>query len=61
MLLNLKNLYLKQSNWTDLWPVQYRLTALNPGVAEASRDLGLVAAYTGRHGVALSLCRLLAH
>lgn len=57
MLLNLKNLYVKQANWLSLWPVQYRLTALNPGVVEASRDLGLVAAYCGKHGQAVSILR----
>ena len=57
MLLILKNLYVKQSNWVGLWPVQYRLTALNPGVVEASRDLGLIAAYTGRHGQAVSILK----
>ncbi len=57
MLLNLKNLYVKQANWLSLWPVQYRLTALNPGVVEASRDLGLVAAYCGKHGQAISILR----
>jgi len=57
MLLNLKNLYLKQSNWTALWPVQYRLTALNPTSVEACRDLGIIAAHSGRHGVAVTLLR----
>ena len=46
MLLNLKNLYVKQTNWTALWPVQYRLTALNPTSVEACRDLGLIAAHS---------------
>ena len=57
MLLNLKNLYMRQSNWTALWPVQYRLTALNPTSVEACRDLGLVAAHSGRHGLAVTLLR----
>jgi regulator of sirC expression with transglutaminase-like and TPR domain len=57
MLLNLKNLYLKQSNWAGLWPVQYRLTALNPGVLDAARDLGLIAAYAGKHGPAISILK----
>ena len=57
MLLNLKNLYLRESNWTALWPVQYRLTALNPTSIEACRDLGLVAAHSGRHGLAVTLLR----
>ncbi len=57
MLMNLKNLYLRESNWTALWPVQYRLTALNPASTEACRDLGLVAAHSGRHGLAVTLLR----
>ncbi len=57
MLLNLKNLYMRQSNWTALWPVQYRLTALNPTSVEACRDLGLIAAHAGRHGLAVTLLR----
>jgi len=57
MLLNLKNLYLKQTNWTALWSVQYRLTALNPTSVEACRDLGITAAHSGRHGVAVTLLR----
>ena len=57
MLLNLKNLYMRQSNWAALWPVQYRLTALNPTSVEACRDLGLVAAHAGRHGLAVTLLR----
>ena len=57
MLLNLKNLYVKQSNWAALWSVQYRLTALNPASVEACRDLGVIAAHAGRHGVAVTLLR----
>lgn len=57
MLLNLKNLYMRQSNWAALWPVQYRLTALNPTSVEACRDLGLIAAHSGRHGLAVTLLR----
>lgn len=55
MLLNLKHLYVRHSNWVALWPVQYRLTALNPGSLEACRDLGLIAAHAGRHGIAVTL------
>ncbi len=57
MLLNLKNLYLKQANWMALWPVQYRLTAMNPASVEACRDLGIIAAHSGRHGNAVTLLR----
>ena len=57
MLLNLKNLYVRQTNWAALWPVQYRLTALNPTSVEACRDLGIIAAHSGRHGIAVTLLR----
>ncbi len=57
MLLNLKNLYVQQTNWAALWPVQYRLTALNPTSVEACRDLGIIAAHSGRHGIAVTLLR----
>lgn len=50
---NLKNLYLKQDRWGNVWPVQRRLLRLEPSSYEQRRDLGLIAMKIDRPGLAI--------
>jgi regulator of sirC expression with transglutaminase-like and TPR domain len=55
MLNNLKSVYVQQDDWQAVWPVQRRLTALQPTQYDQRRDLALVALKSMRIGLAIDL------
>jgi regulator of sirC expression with transglutaminase-like and TPR domain len=55
MLNNLKSLFAQHENWSSLWKVQHRLTAMQPGNWQEQRDLGMVSLQAGRPGMAVEI------
>jgi len=55
MLNNLKAVHARHQNWSDMWSVQRRLTALHPGTYEHNRDLAIIALKSNHPGMAFDL------
>lgn len=59
MLNNLKVIYAEQLDWTGVWKVQSRITALSPSEYAERRDLALAATQADRAGQAIRLLKSL--
>jgi regulator of sirC expression with transglutaminase-like and TPR domain len=52
---NLKRVYVQKDQWKACWPVQCRLSLLQPGEYGEQRDLGIVASRSGHPGLATEI------
>jgi regulator of sirC expression with transglutaminase-like and TPR domain len=55
MLNNIRTVHLVKEDWPALWPVQHRLTALQPASYEERRNLAMIAMKTDHAGMAIDL------